>query len=108
LFSDHDIGNQMSLVDLSIVLPDMYLQKVDRSTMAASLEVRVPFLDNDLVDFAVGLSGNIKMPYGKKKWLLKAALRGVVPDDILYGPKMGFNVPYGYWLQTALKPLFFD
>ena len=108
IFSNQDIGNQMSLVDISVVLPDIYLEKVDRSTMAASLEVRVPLLDNDLVSYAIKLSGRSKMPFGKKKWLLKEALRGVVPDEILFGPKRGFQVPYGYWLQTSLKPLFFD
>ena len=107
-FADQDIGNQMSLVDLMIELPDVYLEKVDRATMAASLEVRVPFLDNDLVDYVVRIPGNKKMPWGKKKWLLKQALQGIVPHDILYGPKTGFNVPFGYWLRTSLKPLFFD
>lgn len=105
---DLDIGNQMSLVDLLTILPDIYLEKVDRATMAASLEVRVPFLDNDLVDHTVRLSGRSKMPWGRKKWLLKSALRGVVPDEILFGPKTGFSVPYGRWLQTSLRLLFFD
>ena len=108
LFKGHDIGNQMSLNDISIQLPDIYLEKVDRSTMAASLEVRVPFLDHDLVDYAVQLSGDSKMPFGRKKWLLKSALKGVVPDEILYGPKTGFGVPFDKWLLTSLKPLFFD
>jgi len=107
-FADHDIGNQMSLVDLMIVLPDIYLEKVDRATMAASLEVRVPFLDNNLVDYVVRIPGNRKMPWGKKKWLLKQALHGILPRDVLYGPKTGFSVPFGYWLRTSLKPLFFD
>lgn len=107
-FAGHDIGNQMSLVDLMIVLPDIYLEKVDRATMAASLEVRVPFLDHNLVDYVVRIPGNKKMPLGKKKWLLKKALEGIVPHDILYGPKTGFNVPFGYWLRTSLKQLFFD
>jgi len=104
----YDIGNQMSLIDLLVVLPDIYLEKVDRSTMAASLEVRVPFLDNDLVEYAVSLPGNSKMPFGRKKWLLKTALKGIIPDEILLGPKTGFGVPYGQWLQTSLKALFFD
>ena len=107
-FADHDIGNQMSMVDLMIELPDIFLEKVDRSTMAASLEVRVPFLDNDLVDYVVRIPGNRKTPWGKKKWLLKKALQGIVPHDVLYGAKTGFNVPFGYWLRTSLKPLFFD
>jgi len=107
-FADHGIGNQMSFVDSMIVLPDIYLEKVDRSTMAASIEVRVPFLDHDLVDYVVQLPSRCKIPFGKKKWLLKSALRGIVPDDILYGPKRGFSVPFGDWLQKSLKPLFFD
>jgi len=107
-FADHDIGSQMSLVDLMVELPDIFLEKVDRSTMAASLEVRVPFLDHDLVDYVVRIPGGGKMPFGRKKWLLKRALRGVVPDDVLFGPKTGFNVPFGYWLRTALKSQFFD
>ncbi len=48
------------------------------------------------------------MNFGQKKWLLKKALKGVVPEDILYGKKTGFGVPYGYWLRGDLKPLFFD
>jgi asparagine synthase (glutamine-hydrolysing) len=108
MFANQDNGNQMSLIDLMVVLPDTYLEKVDRSTMAASLEVRVPFLDHDLVNFVVQLPGSAKMPWGKKKWLLKKALDGIVPDEVLYGPKTGLTVPYGDWLQGALKPLFFD
>lgn len=107
-FAGHDIGNQMSFVDMSIVLPDIYLEKVDRSTMAASLEVRVPFLDHDLVDHVVRIPGRSKMPCGKKKWLLKTMLKGIVPDEVLYAPKRGFAVPYGDWLQSFLKPLFLD
>jgi asparagine synthase (glutamine-hydrolysing) len=98
----------MSLVDMMIVLPDTYLEKVDRATMAASLEVRVPFLDHDLVDFIVRQPGRKKMPWGRKKWLLKKALRGIVPSEILDGPKTGLTVPYGNWLQGKLKPMFFD
>jgi asparagine synthase (glutamine-hydrolysing) len=107
-FVEQDIGNQMSLTDMCIELPDLFLEKVDRSTMAASVEVRVPFLDNDLVDYAMGLPGTAKMPFGRKKWLLKKALTGVVPDEVLRGPKSGFTVPYGMWLQTSLRAMFFD
>jgi asparagine synthase (glutamine-hydrolysing) len=108
VFWAQDICNKMSFVDMSIILPDTYLEKVDRATMAAGLEVRVPLLDNDLVDYVVGLSGREKMPLGRKKWLLKSALKGVIPDDILFAPKVGFNVPYGRWLQGSLQSMFFD
>lgn len=107
-FTCQDIGNQMSLVDMMIELPDIFLEKVDRATMAASLEVRVPFLDNDLVEYIVRIPGRSKIPWGKKKWLLKKSLEGIVPNDILYGPKTGFSVPFGYWLRASLKPMFFD
>jgi asparagine synthase (glutamine-hydrolysing) len=108
MFGEQDRINQMSLLDLMITLPDTFLEKVDRATMAASLEVRVPFLDHDLVDFAVQLPGYTKTPGGRKKWLLKSALEGIVPAEVLHGPKVGLDVPYGEWLQGALKPLFFD
>ena len=108
MFSAHDIGNQMSFVDLMITLPDTYLEKVDRSTMAASVEIRVPFLDHDLVDYVVRLPGSRKIPWGRKKWLLKSALDGIVPAEVLHGPKTGLTVPFGDWLKVALKPLFFD
>jgi asparagine synthase (glutamine-hydrolysing) len=107
-FAGFDRMNQMSFMDLLITLPDTFLEKVDRATMAASLEVRVPFLDHDLVDFAVTLPGAAKTPGGRKKWLLKVALEGIVPPEVLHGPKAGLEVPYGRWLQGVLKPLFFD
>jgi len=107
-FQDEDIVNQMLLVDSMLILPDIFLEKVDRSTMAASIEVRVPFLDNDLVDYCMRLSGPQKVRRGRKKWLLKKSLEGIVPNDILYGKKTGFGVPYGFWLRGTLKPLFFD
>ena len=106
--AEQDILSQMALVDSMIVLPDIFLQKVDRSTMAASLEVRVPFLDHELVDYCMQIPGFRKVPFGQKKWLLKRALKDVLPSDILHGKKTGFGVPYGYWLRGALKPLFFD
>lgn len=105
---NEDVVNQMLLVDSMIILPDIFFEKVDRSTMAASVETRVPFLDHDLVDFCMRLPGSHKVRFGKKKWLLKKALEGTVPDAVLYGKKTGFGVPYGYWLRTALKPLLFD
>jgi len=108
LFADQDTCNRMSLVDMMIVLPDTYLEKVDRSTMAASLEVRVPFLDHDLLDFVVNIPGRQKIPWGRKKWLLKQALDGIVPAEILHGPKHGLTVPFGQWLQGPLRPMFFD
>jgi asparagine synthase (glutamine-hydrolysing) len=103
-----DITNQMSFVDMLIVLPDIYLEKVDRASMANGLEVRVPLLDNEVVNLVLGETGEAKIPYGRKKWLLRQALRGVVPDAILDAPKRGFDVPFATWLGTSLRESFMD
>ena len=89
--------------DMNIILPDLYFEKVDRATMANSLEVRVPFLDNELVEYAMSLPSEYKIRGKEKKYLLKKAFEGVVPDKILYGPKKGFGVPFQYWLRTSMK-----
>ncbi len=90
-YADISISDQMTLIDSQVILPDIFLEKVDRSTMAASVEVRVPFLDNDLVDFAQSIPSKIKTPKGHQKWLLKKSLDGVVPNEILYGKKNRFR-----------------
>lgn len=102
-FADLDKVQKMFYTDCSIILPDTFFEKVDKSTMANGLEVRVPFLDNSLTEYVLGLPSEMKVRNGEQKYLLKAALRGVVPDNILDAPKTGFGVPYGYWLQTKLS-----
>lgn len=94
---------QMLLTDLQILLPDIFLEKVDRSTMAMSIEVRVPFLDFDLVDFVAALPASYKVGVGQRKRLLRAALRDIVPPEILSGRKMGFGVPIAAWLRGPLR-----
>jgi len=101
-FADCDGVQKMLLTDIKIILPDIFLEKVDKSTMAFGIEARVPFLDNELTDYVFGLPSSMKCKKGEKKFLLKRALRGVVPDDILDGPKTGFGVPYGFWLRSPL------
>jgi asparagine synthase (glutamine-hydrolysing) len=99
-----DPVQRMLHVDASILLPDIYLEKVDKSTMAHALEVRVPFLDNELSAFAMALPSSLKVRHGEKKWILRRALRGILPDSILDAPKTGFNVPYSRWLREGLRP----
>ena len=70
--------------------------------MANGIEVRVPFLDNELSEYAMRLPGDLKVKNGVKKYMLKKALEGVVPNDVLYGPKKGFGVPYQNWLKGPL------
>jgi len=102
-FKDKDIVQRMLYVDTQIVLPNTFLEKVDKSTMAASVEARVPLLDNDLVEYVMGLPSQMKVRNGEKKWLIKKALREIVPDHVLDAPKTGFGVPYENWLR---KPLY--
>jgi asparagine synthase (glutamine-hydrolysing) len=97
-----DPVQQMLYCDTSILLPDVFLEKVDKSTMAFGIESRVPLLDNDLTDYGMGLPSRMKVHGNNKKRLLKQALRGVVPDEVLDGPKTGFEVPFSYWLATSL------
>lgn len=93
---------QMLLTDLQIILPDIFLEKVDRSAMAASIEVRVPFLDHELVDYVASLPSQTKLGRGHKKHLLRRALRGIVPDSVIDAPKMGFGTPFSNWIKGEL------
>ena len=103
---------RMLYTDTSILLPDTFLEKVDRATMAMGIEVRVPFLDNRLTDYVLGLPASYKLRKGRKKYLLKRSLRGIVPDYVLDAPKRGFAVPFENWLRGPLvayaKSVLFD
>lgn len=101
-FADQHPVQRMLFTDCNIILPDIFLEKVDKSTMAQSIEVRVPFLDRQLTKYVMSLPARYKVKRGQKKYLLREAMRGVVPDAILDGPKTGFGVPYAYWLQEPL------
>ena len=88
-----------------LYLQDDMLVKLDRASMMHGLEARVPFLDNDLVDFVRRLPGRWKFRHGQTKFLLKKALEPVLPRDVLHRPKKGFGVPVGAWFrQGALQP----
>lgn len=101
-FSEYPLADQLFYTDMSIILPDIFLPKVDRATMARSVEVRVPFLDNELVDLSLAIPAARKIPGGEQKGLLKQSLRGIVPDKILDGSKRGFGVPFGCWIVGPL------
>ena len=101
-FGDADPVQQMLLTDITLQLPSQFLAKVDRATMAFGLEARVPFLDETVARLAVQLPAKWKARGAQKKIVLRNALRGRVPDDILDGPKTGFGVPYQHWLKTSL------
>ena len=99
---------KMLYVDTKIWLPDDLLIKADRMTMANSIELRVPFLDHKILEFAARLPRNQKVRGWGMKYLLKKALAKHVPDQILYRRKVGFPVPYEGWLRNDLKDLASD
>ena len=89
-------------------LVDDILVKADRASMAASLEVRAPFLDTRVVEYAARLPFQQKLSLTRTKVVLKEALRGLVPRAILERPKKGFGIPVAHWIRGALRPLFED
>ncbi len=88
--------------DLRIWLPDDLLVKADKMTMASAVELRVPFLDHRIVEFTAGLPDDQKLRGRTGKWLLREAMRGLVPAPILTRPKRGFPVPTSPWLKGPL------
>jgi asparagine synthase (glutamine-hydrolysing) len=93
-------------LDAKLYLQDGVLVKVDRASMACSLEVRCPFLDTAVVDFASRLSGSRKLRGLTTKYLLKRSLRNVLPAELLRRPKKGFGIPLGLWIRGDLRAVF--
>lgn len=98
-----DFLTQMMLVDLGTYLPGDILTKVDRASMAHSLEARVPLLDHRLIEFAVSLPSSFKLRHGTGKWILRQAINGLVPSSVLEHPKQGFAVPLRRWFRKELR-----
>ncbi|MEF8982860.1 asparagine synthase (glutamine-hydrolyzing), partial [Thiohalorhabdus sp.] len=94
---------RVQYLDLKTYLPGDILTKVDRASMAHSLEVRVPVLDHHLVEWAAGLPAGLKMHRGEGKAVFKRSLRPYLADDILYRRKMGFAVPLAAWFRGPLR-----
>lgn len=94
---------RMLWVDLRHNLPDDMLAKVDRMSMLHSIEVRVPFLDHTLVEYAFSLPDEVKLRGKTTKWILKEAFRDRLPGDLLTRPKHGFDVPVGEWFRHELR-----
>ncbi len=94
-----DLLARMTYLECKFRLPELLLMRVDKITMADSIEARVPFLDRDIVDFAMTLSEQQKIPGGDLKHVLKQALGGIVPHDVLARGKRGFDAPVAAWLR---------
>ena len=88
--------------DLAFWLPGDILTKVDRASMAVSLEAREPLLDHRLIEFAASLPEDLRVRRGQGKWLMKQAMRGQLPDEILFRPKQGFVTPIAQWFRGPL------
>ena len=98
----------MLLADLQSWLPDNLLERGDRMSMAASLELRPPLLDHRLVELAFRLPSSVKVRSGQTKWVLKEVARRYVPAAIVDRRKVGFRVPLDAWFRTSLRDSVFD
>lgn len=105
---DRDAVNARLLADLEVFLPGDLLPKVDRMSMAHSLEVRVPYLDNKVADLVLGVPGWRKVGFLRGKRLLRDAARHLLPTDVLSRRKQGFEVPIDAWLRGPLREPLLD
>jgi asparagine synthase (glutamine-hydrolysing) len=92
-------------LDFRTYLEDNLLVKVDRASMACSLEMRTPFLDHRLIEFAAGLPSSMKVRHFRMKHILKKAVEPWLPREIVYRQKRGFSVPIAGWMRSELRPL---
>ncbi|HEC22990.1 MAG TPA: asparagine synthase (glutamine-hydrolyzing) [Chloroflexi bacterium] len=97
-----DYVNWMAYLDLRLRLPELLLMRVDKMSMATSIEARVPYLDHVFVGLALSVPERIKLNGGGTKAHFKRMVRGLIPDEIIDRPKQGFAVPVDEWLQTRL------
>jgi len=89
-------------------LPDNLLERGDRMTMAASLEARMPFMDHELANFASALPDNMRVRGRTTKWILREAMKRLLPQEILERPKVGFRVPVNEWFRGPMKDYLYD
>ena len=101
-----DFLARMTYLELKLRLPELLLMRVDKITMATSVEARVPFLDHHLVEYALGVPRSLKVEGTSGKHILKRALEDILPRDLLYTRKRGFGAPVREWFRSALGELF--
>ncbi|MFV0388118.1 MAG: asparagine synthase (glutamine-hydrolyzing) [Pyrinomonadaceae bacterium] len=100
-----DLIEQMQLLDMKNYLSEDILTKVDRASMAVSLEARAPFLDKRIAEFAASIPSNYKLRGRTTKYILKKSVENLIPKEVIYRPKKGFGIPVAKWLNGALNPL---
>ncbi len=106
--SDNSALRNILCFDQSSWLPDNLLERGDRMTMAASLEARMPFMDHKLAEFASALPDNMRVRGKKTKWILREAMKQLLPIEILERPKVGFRVPVNEWFQNSMRDYLYD
>ena len=89
-------------------LPDNLLERGDRMTMAASLEARMPFMDHKLAEFVSSLPDTMRVRGKTTKWILREAMKQLLPSEILNRPKVGFRVPVNEWFQASMRDYLYD
>ena len=99
---------QMQYLDMNFYMAEDILTKVDRASMAVSLETRAPFLDPRVGQFAASIPLDYKLRGRKGKYILKKSLEGLLPHEILHRKKKGFGIPIAEWLKGRLNPLMHD
>ncbi len=100
--------NRQLYADLQVYLNDDILVKVDRMSMATSLETRAPFLDMDVMELAFSMPGHLKIRHGERKHVLKRAMGDLLPESVLTRPKEGFSIPMKTWLRGEWAPMMQD
>lgn len=103
-----DPMTQLGYIDMASFLSGNCLEYADRMSMANSLELRCPFADHRIQEFGLSLPFAWKYRHGKSKWILREAMKGILPQSVLEGKKIGFNPPVPQWLNRELKPLISD
>ena len=101
-------GRREQFYELQTILPDSVLMKVDKMSMAFGLEIRPPFLDHRVVEYCYSLPTAMKLKGFNTKWLLKKAMKNLLPDGIAYRKKQGFSFPMKNWMRGELKDLFWS
>lgn len=103
-----DFVSALQQIDMTTYLPDDILTKVDRTSMAVSLEARVPLLDHVLMEYVATIPSELKLRGGVGKYLLKRVMADSLPEEVLTRRKMGFGVPLGRWLREELREMAWD
>jgi len=97
-----DFMERMTYLELKHRLPELLLMRVDKITMSTSVEGRAPYLDQKLVEFAMGIPAKLKVKNGQTKYILKKAVEGIIPNNIIYRKKQGFSTPVKEWFAGEL------